>query len=86
MKHVHHLALLELGRLVCGRFRLGQLGPDQMPVIRTEVAARELTPALVLNASAIRDGDSCVPPLVDRLLGQVETLNKAGLEAPLVKD
>lgn len=67
-------------------FAPDQLGPDQVPVVRAEVAASELTPAFVLDARAVGDGDACVPPLVDRLFGQVETLHKAGLEAPLIKD
>lgn len=84
MKSIHHLALLELGRLVCGRYCIGQLRPDLVPVVRTEVAPGELTSALLLHASAVRHRDA-VPPLVHRLLGQVETPNQSGLEAAPIK-
>jgi len=70
------------GPLLC--FGLGEFGPDQVPVVGAEVAPGELTSALLLHASAVRHRDA-VPPLVHRLLGQVETPNQSGLEAAPIK-
>lgn len=51
MKHVHHLALLELGGLLCRRFTLGKLGPDQAPVVGPEVLACDDTFGRALKCS-----------------------------------
>ncbi len=58
----------------------GQLGPNQHPVVRTEIAAGEFTLALVLDAGAVRNGNAGPTPPVDGLLRQVEPLGQARLE------
>jgi len=66
MKQVHHLALLDLGRLLCGRFTLGQLRPDQVPVVRSEVTPRDGAFGGLLYRSR-QPWCACAQPVVDVL-------------------
>jgi len=56
MKHVHHLALLELGRLVCGRYCIGQLRPDARPIVGAELLPGDFPAALTLDKDAKLSG------------------------------
>jgi hypothetical protein len=57
MKHIHDLAISELGRLLCGRFTLGQFRPDQVPVVRAKIFASDLAVGDLLDGCAVLDGD-----------------------------
>lgn len=74
MKHIHDLAISELGRLLCGRFTLRQLGPDEVPVVRAKVLTRDGAASQSFDCCAVAGvgGCSSCSPVADRGLADAE--------------